>query len=100
MGFISHQTFTVLYAPIVEKLLHRGKTLVACTPEDPDTIIGWVCYEGPVLHYAWVKEPYRYSGMLTTILENLVLKETSHMTLMWFRHISKKFPLKYRPEAA
>lgn len=41
----------------------RAKFILAVNPESPEHILGWVCYEGPVIHYAYVKAAYRNQGL-------------------------------------
>lgn len=35
------------------------KYIVACDPEDPDHIFGYICYDGDIINYVYVKQPYR-----------------------------------------
>lgn len=52
-------------------------TLVACDPEDADTIVGFACYTrstmlGPVeLHYVYVKREFRKMGVARFMLEGI-----------------------------
>ena len=32
---------------------------VAYDTEEPEHIIGWICHEGPILHYIFIKKHYR-----------------------------------------
>jgi GNAT superfamily N-acetyltransferase len=51
---------------VLERILDRATTIVACDPEDPDHIYGWLCHEmgyPPILHYVYVKHPYRGMGL-------------------------------------
>lgn len=50
-------------------LVSRGaKFVVACDPEDQDQILGWACYEKPILHYAYVKGYFRGQGIARQLL--------------------------------
>lgn len=57
---------------LVEKLLKRCTTVIACNPTDPASIYGWACFERVegtfVLHYAYVKQPFRGLGLAKEIL--------------------------------
>lgn len=50
---------------LVTALLQRSASMVACNPAHQDQIYGWACAEPPredgrgVLHYIYVKEPFR-----------------------------------------
>lgn len=66
--------FRAYYIAVLDSLLEREETsaLVAVNPEDKDQILGWLLYadfEIPVIHYVYVKEPYRGFGLASTLLE-------------------------------
>lgn len=44
---------------VVLRALDRAGAVVAASPEHPDVIYGWACYEGAVLHYLYVKDLWR-----------------------------------------
>lgn len=53
----------------IEALIKRGAELkIACDPDDANIILGWMCAEAPVLHYAYVKEAYRRQGIALSLL--------------------------------
>ena len=61
---------------ILEALLPRSVVLIACNEENPDQILGWICAEvvdtALVIHYMYVKQPFRKFGIakrLVGILE-------------------------------
>ena len=65
---------------LVTSLLARGaKVVVACNPEDEDQILGWACAEQDeykcVVHYVYVKDPYRKDGLSTELLGALLPTE-------------------------
>lgn len=45
------------YHAKISTILGRPETEVhvACLSENEDTIVGWACYEGPCLHYVFVR---------------------------------------------
>lgn len=57
---------------VIEAILSRPTTrmLVATVADDPDTILGWFVFDlaGPVLHYVYVKEPFRHWGIATSLV--------------------------------
>lgn len=59
---------------LVERLLKRSKTVVACNPEDPATIYGYLCYEIVegifCVHYGYTKQPFRVLGVLRQLLHS------------------------------
>jgi len=64
-----------LHHDVVEGLLERSTTLVACAKENPTQIVGWACGEitdgHPILHFAYVKRPFRNQGVAGHLVETL-----------------------------
>ena len=72
---------------ILKKILTNCTLLVACDPEDPDVIWGYVAFDqvDPVLHFVYVKGAFRRMGIGTRLLNEarLMLNEpviVSHRT--------------------
>lgn len=49
--------------PRVTEALRRGRIVVACNPDDPWAIYGWICFEPSVIHYVYVKYTFRHLGV-------------------------------------
>lgn len=61
----------------VSGLRMRGATfLVACDPTDTSQIIGWVCFEKPVLHYVFVKIYFRGQGIARQLIAPMADQKT------------------------
>jgi GNAT superfamily N-acetyltransferase len=60
---------------LITRLLGRSKILVAANPEDPSQICGWIVYEPkapiPVLHYVYVKHPFRRNGIARELIAQM-----------------------------
>ena len=61
---------------VVTSLLATSTTLIACLPDDDDAICGWCCAEAyddgrGVLHFVYVKAPYRRMGVGQTLLRSV-----------------------------
>jgi len=56
---------------ILKKILNNCTLLVACDPDDPDVIWGYVAFdrENPVLHFVYVKGAFRRMGIGTRLME-------------------------------
>ena len=56
---------------ILKKILANCTLLVACDPEDPDVIWGYVAFDpkDPVLHFVYVKGAFRRMGIGTRLME-------------------------------
>lgn len=56
----SHRRYFDEHGLVVERLLERAQVLVACNPERTTQIIGYIVFGPGVLHWVFVKEPFRY----------------------------------------
>jgi hypothetical protein len=56
----THRRFFDEHGRVVEQLLARSKVVVACNPERPYQVIGYVVAEPGVLHWVFVKSPFRW----------------------------------------
>jgi hypothetical protein len=91
---------------IIEKLLKRCDSVVACDVNDPANIYGFLVYERIqgilVLHYGYTKLPFRMLGVLRQMLESTghdFVKGTalySHQTGIGYR-LSFKYNLVFHP---
>jgi len=57
---------------VIEQALKAGDTLVAHWPGEPDHLLGFVCGRGPVVHYVYVKQPYRRRRLGRSLFEHAV----------------------------
>jgi hypothetical protein len=54
----------------MEKTIEASSVLCAVSKDDPDQIFGWVCYApDKILHYIYVKHPFRDLGIANKLLE-------------------------------
>lgn len=57
---VPNDVYFTWHHKILEEIIARCPPLIACDPEDPDTIYGWVCAEVVdnqlVIHYIYVKQ--------------------------------------------
>lgn len=69
-GVVPRNLYVQVYSECIRQLLARGaRLMVACNPEAPEQILGFICYESPgVLHYVYVKELYRDSGIAKSLV--------------------------------
>jgi GNAT superfamily N-acetyltransferase len=60
---------------VIERVLQHHGVIIACNPEDPSQIYGFLCagyVDGIlVLHYAYVKQPFRKLGIAKALLNCL-----------------------------
>lgn len=73
---------TIYFSGMAKRINHiidRAGVLVACDPRSPDTIVGWMCAEWidldgekePVMHYVYVKYPFRGFGIYTAFYDRM-----------------------------
>lgn len=76
---VPSQTFYYWHHRVIEVVLARAAVLVACDPDDPDTIVGWACAEAMpgalVLHYVYVKHAFRRFGIARALVRALQAAE-------------------------
>ena len=48
---------------ILKKLIPSSVITFACDPGDPDTVWGWICFDGELLHFIYVKNAFRGFGI-------------------------------------
>ena len=62
-------------AKILDYLLQNANTLVACFPEDPEEIMGWIIYENLtdnfMVHYIYIRGLHEGKGLATDIIKSL-----------------------------
>lgn len=72
---------------LINALLENSQLLIACLDDDDDQVFGWVCYAPSVLHYIYVKVPYRKMGVGRLMLDEAGITAESPAT---FTHITGK----------
>lgn len=79
-------------AIIITKLLNRSDLSIAAMSEDERIIIGYLVYEKGIIHYVYIKEPFRGLGIGKKLIqENGFFDKTkvTHLT-----HKGRKIQLK------
>ncbi len=76
---VDKETFFAKYKLIVMKLLSRSFVSVFCLRTDPDVVLGYAVYEGPVLHWVYVKKAWRQFGIATKLMPEGI-DAVSHLT--------------------
>ena len=65
---------------IMARSLNKSRVIVACMHECKDQILGWLCHEDDVLHYLYVKQPFRKHGIARMLVDHLNLDEPYTVT--------------------
>lgn len=82
--------------------LDDGYVLVACNPEDEDQIYGWIAASNGVIHYLYVKLPFRNYGIGKALVRECVpqftMESTSVSTAGAHHSVwARKYNLQYDP---
>lgn len=76
---IEKKAFFDNYKKVVEKRVTDSDIKVAVLTEDPDVILGYVCYRGNVLDWIFVKKAWRKMG-IAKMLTPKDIKICTHLT--------------------
>lgn len=80
--------------------IKRGYVTIACDPEDPDHIFGWLCWAPPdTVHYVYVKHPYRKKGLAKSLIATALPAGVKTVTTVgrFHREWAPKYKLEYDP---
>lgn len=67
---------------LVDSLLAESTVLVATLPDMPEEPCGWVAFNGPILHFAFVAPIARHAGVARQLVSPLGCSSASHMTAL------------------
>ena len=79
---IDKASFFTNYSKVVDLILSKNDTQVrvACDPEDEDVIYGYTILGPGLVHYCFVKEPWRAKGLARLLLGAHEVKSVTHIT--------------------
>ena len=60
---LPHPLLIYEHDTILKKIIHKSTITLACDPDDPDTVWGYVCCDGELLHFIYVKTAFRGFGI-------------------------------------
>jgi len=58
-----------LYGPLVKDVIRRSCVVLACLPDMPERVYGWLCIEGDVIHYVCVKPRWQRLGIGSWLID-------------------------------
>jgi GNAT superfamily N-acetyltransferase len=64
--------FFAEYFKVIDHILEKPttKVIVACFPDTPNVVLGYMVYEPGTLHYCFTKEIYRNAGIAKSLFEH------------------------------
>lgn len=78
-GEIDKDVYFKQYQQVIDALLKKSEVRVACLPDEPDVVLGYVAYTGNTLHWVFVKKAWRKLGIATALVPENV-QVVSHLT--------------------
>jgi GNAT superfamily N-acetyltransferase len=89
------------YTKVIDRILSQPdtETLIACFPEQPTVIFGYIVFQGPIIHYVFVKEAFQKQGIAKSLVAvaGKAFDTYTHKTFI-LKHILERFPeLTYNP---
>ena len=77
---------------ILKKIIRNSTITLACDPDDPDTVWGYVCTDGDLLHFIYVKSAFRGFGIGGCLLRAADLPGSNVITSHRTESLFKAFP--------
>ncbi len=104
-GHIDKEVFYPNHRRLVEALIDKSQILIACSDEDQNQIFGYLVKEErfkvPILHFLYVKSPFRRMGIGTQLFKMIGLPEGALMPVTHFtayhEYVAPKWGLVYNP---
>lgn len=95
---IDQDTFFVRYKAVLATLLSKStlSLRVACLADDTDIILGWAMWDGPVLHYIYVKDAFRRQGIAKLLTAGAKLDTVTHITTVG-DELRQRYGWKFNP---
>lgn len=81
--YIRRDLFFARHKAVIEKILASCEVDVACDGNDKDLIFGYIAHEKGIIHFVYVKEPFRKLGIAKKLwqgVKNYKDCQTSHLT--------------------
>lgn len=73
---IDKDLYFKVYNSIINQLLHRSETKIACLKEDPSVILGYAVIEKNRLHWLHVKKAWRKIGIARSLVPSNITTVT------------------------
>ncbi len=97
-GPVPDNVYWKLYQFVLEKIIPDSTVKIVCSHEYPSQIVGWICYRDSVVHYLYVKQPFRGKGIAKELLTKTVGQEFSYtFKTAKSRYFSNSFKARFNP---
>lgn len=76
--------------------------MIACDNDDKDLVLGYICCEPGLLHFAYTKSTYRQQGIMRRLLKESGFKygdviKCTHWSDCWEQIIAQRYKVQYTP---
>lgn len=88
---LTHEEYKASVAPLLDAILRRSEVFVACVPNFPDEILGYAVFEGPALHFVYVKDAFRRHGIAQDLLARRQYTHHTFLTSIGKKILKSKF---------
>lgn len=79
---------------IIHNCLQRGNVLLAVDTEDPSSIFGYICYEPQLVHFIYVKYPFRKLGIAKKLFAEAQIDLTNPIIVTHWTFASQQYQQK------
>lgn len=94
------ELFFKVHQTLLKNLLTRASAICAVNPSDTDQLFGYMVYEGNILHFSFVKSPFRRLHVFQRLLkrafadpQDVQYSQSTYAT----KALSQKFKMIYNP---
>lgn len=99
---MARETFHSSFSSVMDAIMARSTTLVACSPGDKDLIFAFMVFEPTLLHFTFCKEAFRRLGItLSLFTEAFGAKDAAVTITHWTTFLRQIYPshthLTYNP---
>ncbi len=93
-GQIDRIAFFDNYSKVADRILGSSELRVACLADDTDVVLGYALVQDNVLHYCFVKKPWRKQGIAKSLCAGV--DTVTHLTRVG-QSIKNRKALTYNP---
>jgi len=95
VGLIPAQLYQPVYGAIVDGILDRSRTMVSFNHENQKQTFGFVTFDPDVLHYVYVKRPFRNMGIAGRLLTQAGFSRDTRFRYTFLTKQGKEIARKY-----
>ena len=90
---MSNEVYFTEHKKVIAARFADSRAVIACTGDDIDQILGYIVFQGHVLHYLYVKQPFRRLGIGSALIQDAMGAQTVPIVIT---HITQGFCKTYK----